>query len=505
MHGSSFAVFSRGRDRLRAKWWLIFGLTACSVVVDGRIRPGDAGGGFDGGFDASTDASVDGAPDAPSVDAPDVGTDAPTVDAGPPCDPSEAPNVEGGVFASSRAPNDEGDGGPTDPTRTLARAFELAAARGATTIYLDAGTFTEGVLAWTLESDLTISGGWRASGGTWTRDCSDAAIDDTVVELTNLGLNVTSTGGDLTLSRLTIRSADAVGPGGSSYGVRFRSDEVVGLNLDRARIVAGRGANGVAGVDGRAGAMGVPTNVCEDGLPRGNGADGEPGVLGTFEPNGYGVALGGAATDGMGGKNGTSPTTAPQSGSCLPGCAGECQTAGGVCLNGIAETRTANPGQCGGGGGPGTRGTPGGGGGGSFALYTSGFNVVVTSVESRLVSGDGGDGGEGGEGGEGGTGADGRVGTSVICNTQCGASGPWGPTCSCGFTMSRPLMGGSAGGRGADGGRGGDGGGGAGGPSAAVVLVGGARFVGDAERVPGAGGAGAGGAAEGTAAEELVR
>lgn len=490
---------------MRSTWLLCAtGLIACSAVVDGRIRPADSGagfdGGFDGGFDSGPDARPDGAPDASELD---VGPDAPDIDAGPACDPSELAD-ESGVFVSARAPNDEGTGGPMSPARSLDRALRLATERGAAIVYLDAGTFAEGVTL-TIDADLTVSGGWRAAGGMWMRDCSEEVIDETVVAPpAGARFDVTTTDGELTLSRFTIRGADVLTAGTSSHALAFRSEAVSRLVLDRMRLVAGRGAAGARGMGGGRGANAGLATVCEDGAARGNGGSGAPGAIGSFEADGYRPVFGGPGVDGQPGRHGNAPTTAPESSSsCLPGCAGECNSMAGMCFNGVPMSRTANPGRCGGGGGPGTRGLGGGGGGGSFALYVSGFNVVVTAVDSELTAGAGGNGGAGGEGGDGGAGAEGQRGTNVDCPTACGQSGPSGPTCACGFTSSRSLVGGSAGGRGADGGDGGDGGGGAGGPSAAVVLVGGARFEGPATLDPGTPGMGAGGAENGTSAEVL--
>lgn len=459
---------------MRRTLYVVLGLAACSVVVDRRIQPadaGDAGGGRDAG----------------------------ELDGGSRCDEGEAPDMDRGVFVAADG-SASGTGSADDPVDSLARAAELAVDRGVSTIYLEVGSYAEDELAWSLAADLVVSGGWRRQPGAWTRDCSDRAVQDTVVAPPSTGLTVVSSGGaTLTLSRFTLRSRDAVTPGASSYGVRFRSDEAAQLTLDSMRIFAGRGADGLEGAPGTAGAAGASSATpCMDGQPGADGDPGEAGREGLFEPDGYVPSSGARGALGSAGENGPPP---PDPGEprtdCVSSCTGECSNPAS-CGGSIPTTVTPLPGSCGQGGAGGRGGAGGGGGGGSFGLYVAGTRVMVVASETTIESGDGGDGGPGGSGGAGGAGGVGAPGADQPCPLNCGYI--MGPPCACG-TMRIDTVSGGDGTDGGAGGAGGAGGGGAGGPSVAVLLRDGAELVGEPTLATGRGGAGAPGAPMGRTQE----
>ncbi|MGD0527985.1 MAG: hypothetical protein ABSE49_22820 [Polyangiaceae bacterium] len=462
----------------------------------------DAGAaGPDGTTDAPEEAPAEAGPtDTGLADVLDAGgaSDAASdaTDAGG-C-PSQVVDPTTGVFVVPGG-SDAGAscGSLATPCGGVQLGLDRANARGATTVYVAAGTYDESI---SLYAGITLQGGWTESAGVWAPICTGSAptaVTITAPPASNVTVTATSLGGTATLETMTITSkAEAsVQPGESIYGI-VATGATTSLVLDDVVVLISAGGQGANGSTGPAGAAAVGT--CAGG----NGGGGAAGPTGTGSTGGSFSAAGytaGAGTTGAGGAAGNAGADggAGVCASCVtPGCSG------GNCVA-VATNKTCGASGlsgCGGaGGGP---GAPGAGGGSSIVLYV--WDAQITCNDTTLTAGAGGAGGAGGPGGDGGAGSAGQPGASA---GSCGTSVPGSLLCASGCTAtSNPVTmdGGAPGGSGGSGGTGGQGGGGAGGWScsyyqggAGTLTASGSSFTFGA---PGAGGALGG--ASGTAKEK---
>ncbi len=401
--------------------------------------------------------------------------------------------AEGTLYVSPNG-SDQGQGNQQSPFKTLAKAMSKAIAPAE--IRMAAGVYRSGAV--NLESGVSITGGfretnWQQAAGAVTEIVVESPTANHVVAMEAIGIKAPTQ-----LSRLNIRSGNAVAAGGSSYGLIVQNSP--GLVVRNCVIHAGSGAEGAKGDDGvselgsangMAGKQGsANSQVSADGgaggfsqqnraLFGGNGGDGgyrkTVGKAGASTADGVGGGAGGAAGSkggaggrGESGKSGANGVDAKggYGGAFVEGrWVGQGSMNGRIGVNGQGGggggggggqsglLRISGTGNGGGGGGAGgARGGPGLGGmagGGSFGVVL----IDATGVQflsCKVVSSEGGKGGAAGQGGSGGKGGRGGAG---------------------GNKSTKEVGAGGNGGDGGNGGRGGNGGGGAGGFSVGIYLL----------------------------------
>jgi len=410
------------------------------------------------------------------------------------------------VFVSSSRGDDANPGSKASPVKSLAHAIAIANGRA-----IDAcgETFTESIV---VPSGSALHGGFDC-----TQDWTYVATSPTQLIGAADSIPLTLAGGaaTTTVTDFAVEAFDSKLVGGSSVAVLANTGAV---ELDRCRVTAGAGANGVAGAAQQAvaasadGARGVDDGQCFMVNPTGGGTGGAQtcgaidvsggsGGTGSTSPVG-GNGIAGLPSGGAGGVGqGITPcnTGFPgASGSAGPASTGArglgTLTASGFTAPVAADASAGYPGQGGGGGGGAKQcgqvvkaGSSGGGGGGGgcggapgIAGSSGGSSLGIVAVDATLTlhdvtitTGKAGDGGLGGDGQPGGLG---------------GQPGAGGNTGAC------------AGGAGGTGGRGGSGGGGAGGHSIGVAFVGSAPDLGTVNIAIGTAGKGALGGDASTAA-----
>jgi hypothetical protein len=406
-----------------------------------------------------------------------------------------------GIFVALGGVNSGGCGLTyTDPCQSIAFGISRAQATGRPHVYVQSGTYP-GPLA--MANGISVFGGYNFN---WQRAPYSNAGHTVTIAGGNPAVTFTSLTAPTWLDNVIVNSANAVGTGASTIGVRVTMSsnaELRGVLIDPGIGAPGAdGNNGGVGAAGGNGGQGVPG--CEDsggfcsGCSRppgglsGSSSCGRPGGVGGQPGHGGGAgSAGGTGTIGTPGGpgapcGGSSSCDGTVGGTGLPGGPGGHGIAGGaigsfsgasyVTSNG-GNGSTGGPGNGGGGGGGGGGGdtdcdsygssggggggggcggglgTAGTGGGGSFGVVALDSLLVIT--DSMVLGGIGGAGGDGGDGGPGGGG---------------GAGGPGGPYG--GGSEQDDGGDGAYGGPGGAGGPGGDGGGGGGGPSIAVVCLG---------------------------------
>jgi hypothetical protein len=328
-----------------------------------------------------------------------------------------------GIFVSAIG-DDQNPGTMAAPKRTLGAGVTRALALKGRDLYVTEGVYPE-VLS--VVNGISVYGGYDVS---WHRSPSN------LTKITGSGgsfyMNAalaTDVTAATTVQLVTLVAGPALGPGGTSYGVRGTASP--GLVLDHVSIRAaagtagGSGADGAKGADGGNGGSGVTLGsdgnlhaglggTSAGGHPGGEGAfggfDGESGSDGapgqSIVPDSHG-GMGGAG--GLGGAGGSNPGTG------LRGLAGDfgyngADGAGGGTgdavppANGLWFTRSGQDGQSGTAG----HGSGGGGGGGS-----DGCTVFGSKADGGLGGGGGG-GGAGGGGGKGGQGGGGSFGIFLV-------------------------------------------------------------------------------------------
>lgn len=248
------------------------------------------------------------------------------------------------------------------------------------------------------------------------------------------------------LHDLTITTANATGPGMSTYGLHIANCS--DYSIVRCSIASGNAGNGINGVVGTIGAVGSIGGVGVAGSIDGNCSGGSGGAGGA----GGGAGAGTAVTGGVNGAG--------------------CDLAGGVGTNGISSSNY-RAGGSGGGGGAGGETDHNGGAGGTGGGVNGG--AAQTGVGSGGTWGDpGGDGGNGTVGTNGAVGSTGAAGTAGLFNLfftptqggtggdgqggKGGAGGGGGGGQSCTFCDDGSADGGGGGGGGGQGGTGGTGG-----------------------------------------------
>jgi hypothetical protein len=402
-------------------------------------------------------------------------------------DPSRAVFVASPPFGSDASP-----GTMLQPVATLEKGIQLAgAATPVKDVYAARGTYnSSGPLL--LVSGVSLYGQYDGTTN-WAR----AATNITTIEGDVTAILAQNLAAETHVEGFSVTSANATGPGLSSYGVRVvgGSGELV---LRYNSIAAGAGAGGIAGAFGNDGTGGGPGMAggpgdCNQNRPGGVGGPGGTSLCGRSGGSGgkggdFGANAGSSGVSGVGGAagggggaggdpgtrggdgvsgargaNGTngipasywgtsvggsySPATGPSgtSGSHGNGGGGGGGGGGQGCF--FCDTGPGNGGGGGGAGGcAGPPGSGGSGGGGSFAIFIASGRVTIDG--NVLRTSDGGRGGTGGRGGLGGTGGGPGPGTTV-CTGEVGAGGN--------------------GGRGGDAGASGSGSGGPGGPSVGVL------------------------------------
>lgn len=361
-------------------------------------------------------------------------------------------------------------------------------------IYMAAGTYVVSN-AVNIPSGVTIEGGfdtdWKKSNGNATtifRDNTNPIPGiSALIGVNCVGVN------NFRLQDLTIRVANAVGNGTSTYGVYLSGSS--NYEMVRCRVIAGNGGNGSNGAPGTNGMNGAAGTDGEEGdedgpccrlggqgaggsFPGSNAggdggdggergtyiewsADGEafPGYIGS-DGQGVGGGFGGAGglgifttiisiqcdrtpvNDGEPGGDGADGVMG------APGTPGVANFLGGYYVPG-----TGTPGQVG------THGAGGGGGGGGGSQGGLFYETILNLIENTNGSGPGGGGG--GEGGQAGTGGNGGNGGGSSFGVFIYNNGPSGLIRDCEFQSGLPGLGGlgGSGGAGGDGGDGGLGGG----------------------------------------------
>ncbi len=440
------------------------------------------------------------------------GTAGTGMDGGTPCNPMATPGA--GVFAAPSGSDTAGDGSMDLPVASIARALEVAAATGQTTVYLSQGTYPEAVKFLSRHAGIFIEGGWASTGAAWSRDCSaDARKKTLIASPTAVGIQVEQLAMRSGLRSLSVATkaagtSAANTAGESCYGVLVTGSNTL-FSLEDTAVKAGNGGNGgdaTAVVAGLKASCSDLVNGCGNGANGTAGGNGGDALAGTFSASGYVPGDGQPGAPGNFGRNGTAGTQGQQ-GSCFlqEGC--NCDGASTNCgAIGNRMTKYGGHGTCGCGGDGGNAGSAGRGGGASVGVFASGSGVIVSVTGGTITAGNGGNGTAGGPSAAGTNGRAGAAGTAANCAADCVKNGA-GVNCvndGCRQTGST-LTGGTAGGTGGNGASGGRGGGGAGGPSYGVVALGGASvLVNGGSLMPGMGGPGGGTAPAGLAGERYA-
>lgn len=365
-------------------------------------------------------------------------------------------------------------------------------------IYMRTGTYNISAPL-QIPSNCRIEGGfdsqWRKTNGSETvifRDFTNVEPNP------NRLVAVMATGSsNFELHDLTIRTAHAVTPSTSTYGLYLNGCS--NYQLVRLKVYPGNGSNGLPGQGGTPGMAGAPGLPGQDGdedgpcctaggapgsgsFPGSNpgGAGGDGGPRGTYQfpaggsaPPGFPGQNAPGAGGGTGGLGGigvndlivsltSCPRTPINDGS--PGSAGQPGTNGTDGADGVASFAGGwfQPAD----GQPGTDGTHGFGGGGGGGGGSQGYVVVIPALPPLIpneinTNGAGAGGGGGGEGGQGGTGGTGGTGGGGSFGIFVWNNGPGGVIRDCFYTSGFAGLGGlgGLGGQGGPGGAGGPGGG----------------------------------------------
>ena len=415
-------------------------------------------------------------------------------------------NIIESVFVDPVFGSNMNDGTMSLPVATITKGIQIAENTGKKHVLVSGASYSENVV---LKTGISVHGGYSGNPN-WTRSASF----ETVIQAGAAGI-IAEWVGDFTLSFLTVRSANAVSAGQSSFGMVLKNCE--NITLSNVKVVAGNGApgtdgtDGVKGGDGTQGTQGNPGCESSGGFFCDSPCSAPEGGAGGTSPCGANGGKGGTpgkgSSNGYPGENGVGSTDNGGAGDIAGSWDGMClyyaglavhgkdgelgdfgvNGAGGVNLGTVSETgyvpadggngTDGEHGQGGGGGGGGcggtdacnsygssggggggggcggTAGTKGTGGGGSFALWLYKCTDIVFETV-RLESKNGGAGGKGGKGMSGGFGALGGAGGTYggDGDQDDGGCGGWG-------------------GAGGSGGTGGSGGGGGGGPSLSLVKI----------------------------------
>lgn len=413
-------------------------------------------GGAEAGSPNQPSGSVDGSADA-SVNVPEE-----------PCDKSERPNLERGIFVDANA-SAAGNGSIDAPLRSLTDALAAVSATK-DEIYLAAGEYFENETL-LVSGVRKIVGGWATTSTSWERACGPrttlyvfaptalraAPASTTPMELRSMVVHTgprESTPGMTTLG-LDLANAQAA----------WRIVDVT-LDVDRA-------GDGLAGTAAAPASGCQASSSCASGQAGTPGSPGAPGNQGSYGEAGYVPGNGGDGQPGQPGQAGAEPE--PALCRLVKGCDSNCDV--------TDYSACAGSSSCGCGGNAGAAGSGGAGGGASIGVFASG--AVALDLERVLVRTAGG--GNGGAAGPGGAGADGGQGEGsepyVVTEVRICLAGPsCPPTEPCPMCTEKSkvdvtIPGSPPGGNGGRGGNGGDGGLGAGGDSVGIALVGAASIT----------------------------
>lgn len=392
------------------------------------------------------------------------------------------------IYVTPNGTNGSGAGTKATPA-SFSHALSIANSSN-DKIYMSGGTYVVSGEV-NVPSNITIEGGfdanWHKSNGNTTTIFRDNTNPIPGVGAL-IGVNCVNKS-NFRLQDLTIRVANAVGEGTSTYGVYLSGSS--NYEMVRCRVIAGNGGNGNNGDPGTNGMNGAAGTDGEEGdedgpccrlggtgasgsFPGSNagGDGGDGGERGTYEEwstdgetfPGYIGQDGAGVGAGVGGAGGLGIFTTIISIQCdrtpvndgepggdgadgvmgAPGTPGNYNFTGGWFVPG-----SGTPGQ------PGTHGAGGGGGGGGGSqgglFYETIFNLIENSNGSGPGGGGGGEGGQSGTGGFGGNGGGASFGVFIYNN------GPGALIRDCEFQSGLPGLGG-VGGSGGAGGVGGDGG-----------------------------------------------
>jgi len=443
----------------------------------------------------------------------DLGTDDDLATPKAPCDPLEAPDTAQGVFVSAQGNDVTGNGAPLTPLQTVAKGLSAAAAGGKKLVYLDEGTYTESLVFTTAESGIIVRGGFKATGGAWTRDCNAQSLtlirSSAAIAVDVSGTSTTSGLRELTIATKAVGASNPNASGESLYGVRITGASTK-FSLFAVSVIAGTGGAGGTASPGVTppSPIGTCASACSDGGIGKSGMTVSPGGPGSFSQTGFtpgdGVdgQAGGVGHNGVAGMatSNANCTFCASCGTqhCLCAC---CQTGCGNYCDAGPTTKgavTTNPGPCGCAGTGASPGKAGRGGGASVALFING--ATVSSSYSSFTAGPGGPGSAGGASAGGGAGSAGTAAQASCAqgNCRCTWSGCGG---NCDTDQPAVTLTSQPGALGGSGGASSAGGGGAGGASYGAFLFGGATLVDDnTTYATGGGGAGAGGAPAGASA-----
>ncbi len=443
---------------------------------DSAPPPDDGGTVFEGSADTAP-------PDAP-VDLPDAG------DSGCSDVPSD---VVGSVVSTTGTgdPSTQNGCSTSTPCPSIQGALGHAAKFGRTIIYVDEGTYKEALTLSTGQAlGITIQGGWRRKGGTWTHVCDGSAIPVIEAPAGAPAIVTANNSGTFTLQLLRLLGNNQVTKSASNYGI-FASGATTKLTLVSVNVEPGPGADGNPGILGSTGAN--APGSCSAGSPV-TPAAGTPGagaLAGMFTSAGYGATNG--STGGAGGAGGNGTVGALNCMSCVDSVA--CSNESPPCSMPPNIQVCGDPGIPGCGSGGGGPGTPGTGGGSSVAVFVWG-GASVSASYTHLIPRAGGVGAPGGNGGPPGTPSAGAQGGSQNCTSSgtCSVRPPAGTDCYVSSPVTK-VVAGSIGTAGAAGSVGGKGGGGSGGSTYGYYTGGGGTFTEGASLtwIPGAAGSGGGG------------
>ncbi|HEU4334593.1 MAG TPA: DUF1565 domain-containing protein, partial [Candidatus Eisenbacteria bacterium] len=272
------------------------------------------------------------------------------------------PDAAGNYFVNAATGSDANVGTRAAPFLTIQKAIDVAfAGNTRADIYVAYGTYAQSLV---LRTRMSLHGGYN--GTTWVRNLT---AGETVVS--GGATAVTGSNADsLTLNGLTIRSADATAPGGSSIGIHLVNGSQ-GVVISENRIYAGKGkagSNGAPGAPGMTGSGSAGNGADGGGMSANGGGAGQPcsygsqGGTGGSGNLGNGDAGGGGSGPGAGGGGGGGTLIPPDwghsGGDGQPGGDGANGVAGaafGALINGAyvpsAGATGAHGGNGGGGGG----------------------------------------------------------------------------------------------------------------------------------------------------------
>lgn len=289
---------------------------------------------------------------------------------------------------------------PSDPVATIGFGISRAVVSARHQVLIQVGSYSESI---TLQAGVHLYGGYDT---TWVHVPSTETVA-TIVQGGGTAILANAINSATTVAFLTVRAANAITAGDSSYAMRITSSAGP-IRIRYNRIEPGTGAAGAAGTNGNPAAQ-ILTEP-------GNGANAEQTTSTTAKLGG----LGGTSACGRDGGKGGNGGVGDQNG--VNGSQGIGGTSGGP--SGQGSSTIAD----GGNGGIGHMGTSGlNGGAGAVTVDLVGPISMGTYVSLAGLDGASGVHGNAGGGGGGGGGQD-----CNFCNADLGAGGGGGGAGGCG-------------------------------------------------------------------------